>query len=350
MPHLRCASSDADAWRRDWYGTDSFKTSASQAAAFYGTVGVLGDRPRTLQNAWNLYVSRASLRGGSLSYCPSFDFLNVEHIHNSTLAPQIGADTVMRAKSFADLHESYAFAPSDPRSIGNVAGQTIAATLLDDMARLANASDPLKMSIVAASYKPFLSLGSLLDVRSDLPSSVVDYASSLLFELHSDDSFRLLFRNGSTGDWMPLPLLGAETGALLPRSQLEAHLRPLAIESLAEWCDACGETTARGCGVLAALNGTGGAAFANPTSTEGRQHVSPVVAGVIGALVALAVAAALLALWVWARGMPTYRHASAAQGSKKRKYPTAAHELSPRTSHPHDSSQVELVKPAASAA
>jgi hypothetical protein len=283
----------------------------------------------------------------------SFDFLNVESIHNATLAPQISDDTLLRAKRFADIHESYAFGPPEVESIGNIAGYAFSATLLDDMSRLSNASDALSISIVAASYKLFLSMATLLDVQEYMPrDSVVDYASTFLFELHSDDSFRLLFRNGSAGEWAPLSILGAEAGALLPRAQLEQHLRPLAVESLAEWCDACGETSARGCDTLAALNGTGGAGFASPASTEGRQRVSPVVAGVIGALVALAVAAALLALWVWARGMPAYTGHAGEKKKKRGGGRYAGHELSPRSSNPHAGSQAELVsgKPAAAEA
>lgn len=41
--------------------------------------------------------------------------------------------------------------------------------------------------------------------------------------------------------------------------------------------------------------------YASATSTTGRHHVSPVVAGVIGALVALAFAAVLFALSEWSR-------------------------------------------------
>lgn len=41
--------------------------------------------------------------------------------------------------------------------------------------------------------------------------------------------------------------------------------------------------------------------YASATSTSGRHHVSPVVAGVIGALVALAFAAVLIAWSEWSR-------------------------------------------------
>lgn len=73
------------------------------------------------------------------------------------------------------------------------------------------------------------------------------------------------------------------------------NLAPYGINSLGEWCNKCGTTTARGCDVIDALNDTMND-FASPASTRGRQHVSPVVAGVIGALVGIV--AALVVMFV----------------------------------------------------
>jgi len=63
----------------------------------------------------------------------------------------------------------------------------------------------------------------------------------------------------------------------------------------ADWCNKCGTTDERGCDVLAALNGTGGAGYTSPTHVDGHHRVSPVTAGLIGAFVTLAVVAILSA-------------------------------------------------------
>jgi prostatic aicd phosphatase len=75
----------------------------------------------------------------------------------------------------------------------------------------------------------------------------------------------------------------------LPYTTFRDNLAPYGINSLGEWCNKCGTTTARGCDVIDALNDTLND-FASPARTTGRQHVSPVVAGVIGALVGIVAA------------------------------------------------------------
>lgn len=75
----------------------------------------------------------------------------------------------------------------------------------------------------------------------------------------------------------------------VPYTTFRDNLVPYGINSLGEWCNKCGTTTARGCDVIDALNDTMND-FASPASTTGRQHVSPVVSGVIGAVVGIVAA------------------------------------------------------------
>ena len=76
-------------------------------------------------------------------------------------------------------------------------------------------------------------------------------------------------------------------------------LEPHGISDLPTWCQRCGNDDSRGCELLA--SGAASASdYASITSTSGRQHVSPVVAGVIGALVGIVVAGILFAaLGLW---------------------------------------------------
>lgn len=186
----------------------------------------------------------------------------------------------------------------------------------------------------------------MFDLPSPLKDSVVDYASAMIIEVRSDDTMRLLFRNGTTGDFAAYPLLGSSE-ASMSLSSFEKTMRPYAIEELSEWCDKCGETEARGCSVLAALNGTGGAGFADPKSVNGHHQVSPVVAGVIGAVVALAVAAAALAAWICLGGVVKRSKTGRSGGGAKNgdfKYELERRE-SAATSAAPDASAQNLVKP-----
>ncbi|EPQ27429.1 uncharacterized protein PFL1_04967 [Pseudozyma flocculosa PF-1] len=271
---------DCRAWTQrlnKWYGSSEFKQKAAEANAFYDSIqGLLGSRPRLLENAWNIY-----------------DFLNVERIHDSTLAPQITDDILRQAGTWANYHETVSFSDADPKDIGNVAGQAMLSLLLDGIAATANATDPLKVNILAASYKPFLSLFKMLSIPQ-LEDNLIDYASTMVFEVYADQTVQVVYRNGSSGAFEPYPILGASSGSGVKVSDMEDRLRPYTISTLAQWCDACSTTDARGCEALYRLNGTGSDHGVPVTSTYGQHAVSPVVAGLIGAMVTLALGAALL--------------------------------------------------------
>lgn len=272
-------------WLQDFYNSADFKAKATTADAFYQNISsLLGpDRSKTLENAYNIY-----------------DFLNVQSIHNATLRPQF-LPILPEAKYYSDYHEAGAFGnTADPNHIANIAGQAILPPLLGGMDQIRNTSTGLKIQYLAASYKPFLGLFSMMQLPAPLTTSLVDYASTVVFELRDDDSVTMRFRNGSSGTFDAYPLFGSSSTSM-PVSDFENKLRPYSLDTLAKWCDKCSNSQTRGCMTLGQLNGTGGGQrlYAPDTSTTGRHHVSPVVGGVIGTMVTLAIAAALLAAWVF---------------------------------------------------
>ena len=292
---------DCGAWTERlnaWYQSDDFRAQAAIANPFFASLsGVLGDRPAQLENAWNL-----------------FDYLNVESIHNASVA--VRAEDLEQARYWANYHEAGSFTDADLTDVGNIAGQAILPPILDAIHDIGNATDPLKLAYLAIAYKPFLSLFNMWGLPSPLRDTVVDYASAAIIEVRTDDTMRLLFRNGTEGDFTAYPLLGSTDASSYPVTDFASKMAPYALEDRAAWCDKCSETEARGCATLASLNGTGGAGYAGVTSTTGRHQVSPVVAGVIGAVVALAVAAAALALWLFLGGLvKKQRGASSRDGS-----------------------------------
>ena len=84
--------------------------------------------------------------------------------------------------------------------------------------------------------------------------------------------------------------------------------QPSAITSLGQWCGECGNNISRGCGTISALNTSQAILdnyldnYAGAGSTLGRQHVSPIGAGFIGAAVTIVLASVALAA-LWALGM-----------------------------------------------
>jgi hypothetical protein len=107
-------------------------------------------------------------------------------------------------------------------------------------------------------------------------------------------------RNGSSttndgSDIAPTQMWGQDT---IPLTDFRAKLSPLAITDLGQWCNKCGNTQSRGCDLIEIANST--TRPGSVTSTLGRQHTSPLVAGIIGAVIAFVLAAvAFLLLEMW---------------------------------------------------
>ncbi|KAK0537560.1 hypothetical protein OC835_001711 [Tilletia horrida] len=302
----------------NWYASPAFRAQAELANAFYASASIaplLGNRAANLENAWNL-----------------FDFLNVQSIHNASFAQALPPTALAQARYWADYHEAGSFSDPDLSNVGNIAGQAILPLILDSLHDLANTSSPTKMVTLFGAYKPFLSLFELMDIGGGLPrGSVVEYASTLILEVHADQSVHLLFRNGTNTPFTPYPFLGASSpDAGVPLSSLTAQLEPYALRSNADWCNKCASTASlHGCDVLAALNGTGGGQvrYAPITSTSGRQRVSPVVAGVIGSVVTLALCTLLFVVAILIASRP-------GEGGKHRRRRSSVRPISTASSRP----------------
>jgi hypothetical protein len=196
-----------------------------------------------------------------------------------------------------------------------LAGEIVA--FLD--AAIASPSAP-RLGIQFGAYATFLSFFGLagLPAASADFTGIPDYASSMAFEVFgpapaspgavpaaSDLSVRFLYANrsaGIVGDPAPFPLFGGSALAV-SWANFSAGMRAFAIDSTAKWCQICGNTT----GVCAGASSGG---TVGSTSTRGK-HMSNAVAGVIGAVVALAVILGLEALIVGIVGLRVVRKSTA---------------------------------------
>ncbi|KAK2028815.1 histidine acid phosphatase [Colletotrichum zoysiae] len=234
-----------------------------------------------------------------------FDLVNVAIIHNESIpAADLLTDAAVRTLTdYANIHEwNLAFNESDP--VRAIAGKVLAGQVLRSLnATLHGAAAPgaVKANIQFGAYAAFSSFFGLaqLDKVSEDFKAIVDYASSMVFELVTNAtsaspaadevSVRFRFANGSAGA-TPLtayPLFGrAET--VLPWATFVDEMRRFAVEDTKSWCTACGNST----GTCAAALGLDGGADSNGSgsgSDGSRGGISAPVAGVIGALVTLVV-------------------------------------------------------------
>lgn len=220
-------------------------------------------------------------------------------IHNSSIpsASLLTTNTRQRLYNLASEQEwNLAYNASEP--IRAIAGSMLAGQILSALETIvdAGASAP-RFNIQFGAYGTFMSFFGL----AQLPAASADfygicnYASSMAFELvtsvaddaepRADDiSVRFLFANGSAAEnpLRPFPLFG-QPNETLRWSDFKAGMSSFAIANTSHWCDVCGNTAGR-CAFKA------GSGPSSPgAASVADSAISRPVAGVIGALVAIAV-------------------------------------------------------------
>lgn len=287
----------------EFYDSPAFQQKANESAAFINELQpLLYGRPANLENMWNIY-----------------DYMNVQSIHNRTFLENLPPTFLAQARDLANWHEYNVFTDPSLGGIGNVAGTAMLPSILTAMQRIANASDPLKFHYSAISYKPFLSLFNMTGVVADgqLPAALVNYAAAVALEIRQADGgapfVRFNFKNGTDDAGFKtynMLLPGMAQAGDVPLSTFVSTFEPVAINTTLEWCNACGQTTARGCAAL--LNATAHTAAA-PAHHD---RISPVGAGFLGAGLTFAVYTMLLAALVF-MGLLTFGRRRHRTGSER---------------------------------
>lgn len=239
-----------------------------------------------------------------------YDLLNVASIHNRSLTSSLlTPSTFTNLRTLADTHE-FNLAYNSSESIRAIAGSTLAAQILQSLnSTIASQGKTNKMTIEFGAYASFLSFFGLANLTTvpgtqDSFYGIPDYASTMVFELFTtnvdageggtsspfpaeeDLQVRFLFHNGTTSeDSVPraYPLFGQMKTELSWRDFTDGMER-FSVGGQEEWCSACGNSTGVCAkkGETAAIGTTGG-------EKEGGNGISNAVAGVIGAMVTLAV-------------------------------------------------------------
>ncbi|KAL9614929.1 MAG: hypothetical protein Q9167_000571 [Letrouitia subvulpina] len=258
----------------------------------------------------------ATFRDDAISYKNAytiFDLLNVASIHNASFPPsgtQFPSSTLSTLRTLADHHE-YSLAFNASSSIRAISGSTLAAEIVQALNATITSSAPSspkkapKLNIqfgAYASFQSFFGLAGLTEASADF-YGIPDYASGMVFELFTtgpadpfpkpeDLQVRFLFRNGtaSNGSQPTLFPLFAQPRTELSWTDFAGRMNAFAVGEQGEWCRVCGNST----GVCASTASSSG------TQTQGSQDgsgggggVSKAVAGVIGAMVTLAVVLAV---------------------------------------------------------
>lgn len=246
-----------------------------------------------------------------------YDLINVAEIHNASIPSSevLTAPTLSSLFTLANTHE-YALSYNSSDSIRAIAGATLAAQIVQALNTTIVGRGKSKINIQFGAYASFLSffgLAQLPEVNSDF-YGIVDYAATMTFELFTNASaqpfpkaedlfVRFLFHNGTTSNTsepVSYPLFGQRDTTLTWNAFVDG-MNKFAIGTHRQWCDACGNSTAA-C-AFASSSSDPATTSSNPTATNSSGGLSTAVAGVIGAMVTLAVILGIEAVVVLAGGL-----------------------------------------------
>lgn len=249
-----------------------------------------------------------------------YDFLQYEYLHNSTFRNRISAVNMTRAKVSA-ANWVYALFSNATDPVKSIAGRTLANAVLNSFyTTIQWQGRANKLNLFFGDFQPMVSFAALAGLTSDQNAifyNIPPMASSFVFELvalRSDDdpgtSFpdssdlfvQFFFQNGTDEDsrLTAYPLFGSgPSQILIPYSEFMAGLSRFTLNGVREWCQICGAYSVF-CSAFVGNNDS-------PLGRGNRSGLSPVIAGVVGALVALAVAGILFGLLMLFAGLRVHR-------------------------------------------
>ncbi|KAM0717181.1 hypothetical protein Q7P37_007033 [Cladosporium fusiforme] len=334
----------------DYTSSPEFAEAQQSSSSFYESVGAasladtLTESQRDFVNAYAIY-----------------DYLNFEATHNATVAAALtGQPSDGNSANITDLDrlryladaQQYAIlgnlsainnftSPatglpgSSEGSISTIAGNMLLAKILTQLQlAIETRGRYYKFSLLVGDFQPLMSLFAvtgLSDVNTQRFRSIPDFASMAVFELFTlsssavfptspDDLWvRFYFRNGTD---QPEDGPALQSYPLFNHGPSETDMRwgdfvadasAIAMGSLGDWCQACGASTV----FCPAFNESlfSAAAASEERSSSSRNHLSPSVAGILGAVIALIVAGLIFALAMLAGGVRLHRKQKAHAGA-----------------------------------
>lgn len=247
-----------------------------------------------------------------------YDWLQYEVLHNSSF--RISDVNMTRAKVMA-ANWVYALYANSTDPVKSIAGRSMATQILGSFYNaIQNKGRTNKLNLWFGDFAPMVSFAQLAELtgrQNSIFYNIPPMASSYVFELvamipdsasfvnfpnTSDMYVRFFFQNG-TGPYdrfQEYALFGnSPSNSLIPYNEFVREMAGFSLSGVREWCKTCGSYSVF-CPAYTNSSPLGGG------STQ-RRGLSPVVAGVIGALVSLAVAGIVFALLMLLAGFRVRR-------------------------------------------
>lgn len=292
--HAKCAMYDAaeSAYR----GSDEVQDITRDTEAFY-------------RKLWKLALSGV-YDGSSATYTNAVsisEYLDYEAVHNDTLLESLNHADILRARSLADQYvwstnsQQSSSSGSMIRVASPIAGQTLASSILEAFdLNIQESGTRQKMTLLFGGDEPAVALSSLVGLANQHQPNFFSRlvrGGSFVFELYSfEDSsnlypsypgidnlyVRFFLHNGTdnTTDFQAYSLFGhSPSRASISYTEFHSSLETFAVASTQEWCLRCNAETVFCNGVL----------DQDASQPKKNKGMAPAVAGVIGAVIMLAV-------------------------------------------------------------
>lgn len=300
----------------NYYASDSYKSLLASTKGFYESLAPMLNRTFTREEM--------SFKNAYLIW----DYLNVGRIHNTTsefphesdLTDAVYAQLLQLANN-QQFHLAYN--ASDP--VRAIDGAVLAGEILAGLETVIASGGETKLGIQFGSYGTFLSFFGLMQLPAASVNftGIPDYASSMAVELvtnatgsempSTDEiSVRFLFHNGTivSGEEPAVYPLFGQSSDLISFNEFKIQTQKVAVMGTADWCNMCGNTQGR-CASFASVSSAGSTSSGSGSSDS----ISRAVAGVIGAMVTLAVILGLEALFILVGGFRISKKRAAGAGA-----------------------------------
>lgn len=258
-----------------------------------------------------------------------FDYLNYGSIHNSSFVNALSVEDLTRAKILADnwIWEMYGNTTVSGLTEGDhiraIAGRSLANTIVQALyGNIESFGSFGKMTLLFGGLEPIVSFAALAGLASEQNPQffgIPEYGSSMVFELYSlaenntgpypsttDLNVRFFFQNGTdeSSELVAYPLFGYSPSSIgMPLNEFVAAMDRFMISGAGDWCQTCASYRI----FCPAFQSDRGNDRNGPGRNRSRDGLSPVVAGVIGALVTLALFGLLIAAAMLFGGARLYR-------------------------------------------
>lgn len=258
-----------------------------------------------------------------------FDYLNYGYTHNKTIREKLSDTDLARARGLADQQidaingNTSADASSSGNSIQTIAGRTFAAAIAELLTDNVGSSGAVgKINLLFGNFQPmvaFAALAQLPKINTEF-YGLPDYGSSMVIEMYSDKGngsigypdpddlyIRFLFRNGTdtSSTLHTYPLFGSSDTQLLSLNDFLGNVSSFATPSVGDWCLTC-QSSSDFCTTYLNFSSDGGAE-PSPSSSQAKTTMKPAVAGVIGAVICLAIIGMILVLFMIVGGIRFHR-------------------------------------------